>query len=133
MKVKLLVSIVYTTFLLTGCDSRNINDLHGSWQVDSVYSFYNGFDIMNPGHEPLYHFQTDGRLRMTADNEFRYFMYNVNDDSLTYTTLDDKRIDALQILMLNDTQMVLKKEKLLLFKGTNQQRYEIKYLSKVNY
>jgi hypothetical protein len=119
-------------FLLTQCHTRNITDLHGTWRVDSVYSFYNGFDMTNPGEEPLYHFQPDGRLRMTQDTEFRYFMYNIQGDSLTYTTLEDKRVDGLLIVTLNDRHLVLKKEKPLLFKGSNnQQRFEIKYFSKV--
>jgi hypothetical protein len=88
--------------------------------------------MTNPGEEPLYHFQPDGRLRMTQDTEFRYFMYNIQGDSLTYSTLEDKRVDGLLIVTLNDRHLVLKKEKPLLFKGSNnQQRFEIKYFSKV--
>ena len=119
-------------FLFTQCHTRNTTDLQGTWKLDSVYSFYNGFDMTNPGEEPLYHFQPDGRLRMTQDTEFRYFIYNIQGDSLTYSTLDDKRIDELLIVKLNDQHLILKKEKPLLFKGTNnQQRFEIKYFSKV--
>ena len=88
--------------------------------------------MTNPGEEPLYHFQPDGRLRMTQDTEFRYFIYNIQGDSLTYSTLDDRRVDGLLIVTLNDQHLVLKKEKPLLFKGSNnQQRFEIKYFSKV--
>jgi len=120
------------TFLLTQCHTRNITDLHGTWKVDSVYNFYNGFDMTNPGEEPLYHFQPDGRLRMTQDTEFRYFIYNILGDSLTYSTVDEKRVDGSLILTLNDQHLVLKKQKPLVFKGANnQERFEIKYLSKV--
>jgi hypothetical protein len=130
-KMKFLALIICITFLFTRCRTRNINDLQGSWHLDSVYSFYNGFDMTSPGQEPLYHFQQDGRLRMTQDNEFRFFLYTVQGDSLTYTSLDDKPIDGLLILTLNDQQLVLKKEKAPLFKGDKQERYEIKYFSKV--
>ena len=68
---------------------------------------------------------------MTQDNEFRFFLYTVQGDSLTYANLDDKRIDGLLILTLNDQQLVLKKEKGPLFKGDKQERYEIKYFSRV--
>lgn len=117
--------------LCSQCQTRNIEDLHGTWKVDSVYSFYNGFDMTSPGQEPLYHFQPDGRLRMTQDTEFRYFTYKMQGDSLTYSTLEDKRVDGLLIVAMNDRHLVLKKQKSLLFKGNNQDRFEIKYLSKV--
>jgi hypothetical protein len=129
--MKIQAVIICITFFFTQCRTRNIDDLHGSWHLDSVYSFYNGFDVTSPGQEPLYHFQEDGRLRMTQDNEFRFFLYNVLGDSLTYTDLDDKRIDGLLILTLNEQQLVLKKEKSPLFKSDKQERYEIKYFSRV--
>lgn len=124
----LLISIV---ILCVRCGTKNLTDLHGTWKVDSVYTFYNGFDMTNTGQEPLYHFQSDGRLRMTQDVEFRYFKYKIHGDSLTYSTLEDKRIDGLLIVALNDNSLILKKDKSLLFKGGNQQRFEIKYFSKV--
>lgn len=121
-----------TLLLLTQCRTKDVSSLHGTWKVDSVYSFYNGFDMTSPGQEPLYHFQPDGRLRMSKDKEYRYFIYKVQGDSLVYTTLEDRRVDGLLILDVNDQQLVLKKAKSNLFKGNNQERFEIKYLSKVN-
>jgi len=131
MNVKSNMLLICLTLFLIQCRDRNIHGLQGSWKVDSVYSFYNGFDMTSPGQEPLYHFQPDGRLRMTKDKEFRYFVYKVHNDSLTYMTLDDKIVDALLIMEVNDQHLVLKKDKSLLFKGRNQERYEIKYFSKV--
>lgn len=129
---KLSLLSPFGLLLFAQCQTKDINSLQGTWKVDSVYSFYNGFDMTSPGQEPLYHFQPDGRLRMTKDKEYRYFFYKVQNDSLIYTTLDDKRVDGLLILDVNDQQLVLKKSKSLLFMGGNQERYEIKYLSRVN-
>src|SRR5688572_3518236 len=112
--MKLNTFIILLLFLTTQC-TRDIHSLEGTWQVDSVYSFYNGFDMTSPGQEPLYHFQPDGRLRMTKDKEFRYFIYKVQGDSLIYTTSDDRRVDGLLILEINDQQLVLKKAKSVLF------------------
>lgn len=117
--------------MFTQCVTRNPDALQGTWKLDSVYNFYNGFNMTSPGQEPLYHFQEDGRLRMTQGNEFRFFFYNVQDDSLTYSTADERRIDRLLILTLTNQQLVLKKEKAPLFKGDKQERYEIKYFSRV--
>ena len=130
--MKLNMLIILLLLLTAQCRTRDAHRLEGTWQVDSVYSFYNGFDMTSPGQEPLYHFQPDGRLRMTKDKEFRYFIYKVQGDSLIYTTSDDRRVDGLLILEVNDQQLVLKKAKSVLFKGDNQERYEIKYLSKVD-
>jgi hypothetical protein len=130
-KMKFSALLFCTTFLLSQCTTRNVSDLHGTWKVDSVYSFYNGFDMTSAVQEPFYHFQSDGRLRMTQDLEYRYFKYSLQGDSLTYSTLENKRIDGLLIVALDEDHLVLKKDKSLLFKGGNQQRFEIKYFSKV--
>jgi hypothetical protein len=131
-KMKFSALLFFTMLLLSQCKKTNVADLHGTWKVDSVYSFYNGFDMTSAVQEPFYHFQSDGRLRMTQDLEYRYFKYNVQGDSLTYSTLEDKRIDGLLIVALDDSHLVLKKHKSLVFKGGgNQQRFEIKYFSKV--
>lgn len=132
MGMKLSTILPFLLLLFAQCQTKDINSLQGTWKVDSVYSFYNGFDMTSPGQEPLYHFQSDGRLRMTKDKEYRYFFYKVQNDSLIYTTLEDKRVDGLLILDVNDEQLVLKKSKSLLFMGGNQERYEIKYFSRVN-
>jgi hypothetical protein len=96
-----------------------------------VYTYYNGFDMTSPGKEPLYHFQDDGRLRMTQGTEFRFFIYDVGNDSLRYRTLDDQLIDAFAILDVDDRRLVLKKDKKVLFTEEGQQRFEIKYFSRV--
>lgn len=129
--MKFYALAVSITLVLSQCGTRNPDALLGTWKLDSVYNFYNGFDMTTPGQEPLYHFQEDGRLRMTQDKEFRFFLYNVQGDSLTYTSADNTRIDGLLIVTLNDQQLVLKKEKAPLFKSDRQERYEIKYFSKV--
>lgn len=132
LRMTLSTLLMLMLLVLTQCQTKDVSNLHGTWKVDSVYSFYNGFDMTSPGQEPLYHFQPDGRLRMSKDKEYRYFIYKVQNDSLIYTTVDDKRVDGLLILDVNEQQMVLKKAKSILFKGNNQERFEIKYLSKVN-
>jgi hypothetical protein len=131
-KMKYQILFVCSVMFFARCGTRNMSDLLGTWKVDSVYSYYNGFSMISASQEPLYHFQEDGQLRMTQNNEFRNFVYHVQGDSLTYSTLDDKRVDGLLILTLNDQHLVLKKTKSHLFKGVNQERYEVKYFSKIN-
>jgi hypothetical protein len=132
LSMTLSTLLMLILLLLTKCQTKDVSNLHGTWKVDSVYSFYNGFDMTSPGQEPLYHFQPDGRLRMSKDKEYRYFIYKIQNDSLIYTTADNKRVDGLLILDVNEQQLILKKAKSVLFKSNNQERFEIKYLSKVN-
>jgi hypothetical protein len=129
MKNKLLVVMI--AVMCSHCQWEK-SDLHGTWKLDSVYTYYNGFDMTSPGKEPLYHFQDDGRLRMTQGTEFRFFIYEVENDSLSYHTLDDQLIDAFEILDIDDNKLILKKEKKVLFTEKNQERFEIKYFSRVS-
>jgi hypothetical protein len=129
--VSFLMTFLGLSILCMQCETKRISQLHGTWKLDSVYSFYNGFDMTSPGQEPLYHFQPDGRLRMSQDNEYRYFTYEIQNDSLLYQTLENKRIDGLLIVDLDDDQLILKKLKRPLFNSHNQERYEIKYFSKI--
>jgi hypothetical protein len=128
MKNKLLVVMI--AIMCSHCQWEK-SDLQGTWKLDSVYTYYNGFDMTSPGKEPLYHFQDDGRLRMTQGTEFRFFVYEVGNDSLSYHTLDDQLIDAFEILDVDDNKLILKKEKKVLFTEENQERFEIKYFSRV--
>jgi hypothetical protein len=128
MKNRLLVVMIAVMY--SQCHWEK-SDLHGTWKLDSVYTYYNGFDMTSAGKEPLYHFQDDGRLRMTQGTEFRFFIYDVGNDSLRYRTLDDQLIDAFAILDVDDRRLVLKKDKKVLFTEEGQQRFEIKYFSRV--
>ena len=126
-----LTFMLCTWFLFSQCQKKDVTQLHGAWKVDSVYSFYNGFNMMSPGAEPHYHFQEDGRLRMTLDKEFRYFNYELRNDSLHYHSNDNRVEEKFLILELDENHLTLKKTKSPLFKQNNQERYEIKYLSKI--
>jgi hypothetical protein len=108
--------------------------LEGSWKVDSAVSYDNGysFTYRDLDEEPLQHYQPDGRLRMTRDTEFRFFYYDVPAaDSLVHRTLENKLIGKFQIVRLDQTQLVLRKEKAPIFSGKNQKRYELRYFSRI--
>jgi len=116
---------------LTQCQKHDAAKLFGTWKVDSVYTYYNGFNMTVPAAEPIYHFQTDGRLRMTLGKEFRYFQYEIRNDTLAYHSADNKVSEKFLIENLGADQLSLKKNKSPLFKGKKQERYEVKYFSRV--
>jgi hypothetical protein len=69
---------------------------------------------------------------MTRGNEFRFFLYELHtQDTLVHRRLDAKIFEKFLILKLDEDQLVLKKDLSPLFKGNNQERYEIRYFSSV--
>lgn len=120
--------------LCAGCGHTDPDDLQGTWKIDSIRTFYNGFTMSTTaaGDEPVHHYEPDGKLRMTQGTEFRYFLYTIRQDTLTYLTMQNKPLEVLTIVELNATHMVLQKEKKPLFNTKEQRRYEMRYYSKVN-
>jgi hypothetical protein len=120
--------------LLFACAEKDLTDLQAAWKIDSVYNYYNGYGLMTYGSDPeiIYHFQPDGRLRMTLDKEFRYLFYELKQDTLTYTDNKSRIVEKFTVLSIADEQLALQKKKTPLFNEKRQDRYEIRYLSKVH-
>ena len=129
------------TILLLQCDQgdnrhkgENIAVLQGSWKSDSIYTFYNGFGFTRHDveDEPLIHYQSDGTLKMTKGKESRAFSYRVQDnDSLLHSNRNEQILEKFLIVKLDQDKLVLKKGMRPIFRGKNQERYEIWYFSKV--
>jgi len=132
MKAKLVLIVI--TFLLFQCSSRKKSELLvGDWQVDSISTYYNGFTFMRKdvADQPLLGYQPDGKLMMTMSNESRLFTYELStQDTLIHRNTEERILDKFIVLKLDDHQLILRKETPPLFKGNNQVRYEIRYLSK---
>ncbi|HEY8934933.1 MAG TPA: hypothetical protein VIM65_06910 [Cyclobacteriaceae bacterium] len=106
----------------------------GSWKTDSVYTYYNGFGFTRTDMEetPLQHYQADGKLKMTREDETRFFFYSLPaTDSLIQQTLDRKNLGSFKILLLDENKLILKKIKSPLFSGKNQERFEVRYFSRI--
>jgi hypothetical protein len=107
--------------------------LKATWSVDSIYTFYNGFDFVqrNISDEPDLNFQENGRGMFVRKDEQRPFVYELpHADTLWLATPAGIRISTYFILKLDTKKLVLRQEKGIPFKGEGQQRYEIRYLSK---
>jgi hypothetical protein len=110
--------------------------IEGTWKIDSIYTYYNGYGFTRHDvhEEPVHHYQPDGRLRMTKEKEFRFFFYDLPDeDTLVYRKLDKEMLEKFFIVKIDQRQLVLRKERPPVFGGGNQERYEIKYFSKVKF
>lgn len=130
--IVMVCGICAVLFQCAGSDSMHL--LEGTWRMDSVYSYYNGFtftrkDISN---EPLQRYQPDGRLIMTIKEESRTFYFSVPvQDSLIHQDSDKSVIDKFAIVRLDKDILALKKSLNPVFKGPQQERYEVRYFSKV--
>jgi hypothetical protein len=134
-KMKVRFSLLALAILLQQCAQTDKNALlQGAWRTDSVYTYYNGFGFTKRDleEEPLRHYQADGKLMMTRDKEFRFFSYRIqNNDSLIHLNPKVKTVEKFLIIDLDHNRMILRKELRPLFQGPSQQRYEIRYLSRV--
>jgi hypothetical protein len=126
---------VFLAIVLVACnDSDRRTLIQGSWKKDSVYTYYNGYGLTFRDMEesPIQHYQPNGRLRMTRDQESRYFLYSLpSGDSLIQQTLDQKNLGRFLILTLDDGHLALKKSSSPIFPGKNQEKYEIQYFSRI--
>jgi len=119
--------------LLMRCENDRRAEVIGTWKIDSVYSYYNryGFTHYNPPVNPLFHFQADGKLKMTLKEESRFQTYTLpHPDSLVFYGPDSTVVAKYLIVELTENRLVLKERKQPLFKGENQERYELKYFSR---
>ena len=131
MKMKLVVAAIAFLAIRCGASDKK-SSIIGRWKVDSIYTYYNGFTFTRKDieDEPLLEYQFDGRLKMTKGKEFRFFLFDMSTaDTLFHRDLDHKVIDKFLVRELNADQLILRKEMRPVFKGNNQRRYEIRYLS----
>lgn len=132
MKIRLILSGL--TLLIIQCSTIDKkSSIVGSWRVDSIYTYYNGFTFTRKDidDEPLLDYQSDGRLKMTKGEEVRFFLYDVlTQDTLFHRNLDHEVLEKFLIQELDVNQLVLRKEMRPVFAGNSQKRYEIRYLSK---
>jgi hypothetical protein len=79
-----------------------------------------------------YTYDAQGRVRVAWLGTTREMTYKlVGADSLYYFK-DGQDVSRFRILGLNDTQLVLRKNKPPLFTGNGQERYEVRYFTRID-
>lgn len=122
-------------FTLVFCDSTQSRKkiLVGAWKTDSTFMFYNGFSQSQykEGADWATHlYHADGKVEEQKFGTSRKHRYDLQADTLIW--FDANEGQRFLILELQPKRMVLKKSKPPLFPGENQERYEIRYFSKIN-
>ncbi len=105
----------------------------GSWKVDSVYAYYNGFDYWEykEGADwAAYEYTADGQMKEVKFDTYRPYQYRIAEDTLFWIAQQEPNSGAFQILELRPDYMVLRKDKAPIFSGRRQDRYEIRFFSR---
>jgi hypothetical protein len=108
--------------------------LEGSWKPDSIYSYYNGFSFTKRDlyNIPFLHYRRNGSLEMTLGDESRFFSFKTEGDTLFHLNAANDTIDKFMIIASDNKRLILKKELNPLFSGPRQERYELRYFSRVS-
>ncbi|MFO7826732.1 MAG: hypothetical protein R6V72_22560 [Cyclobacterium sp.] len=120
--------------LLSACQRNTEQQLLGKWKLDSAYYHYNqfGFSSGDWHQEEVYEFLPSGETRTIAQNSFLSNEYEIKDGQLRYLDKEGVLINTYEILLVDGDQLVLRAEKEPLFKGNNQNRFEVRYFSKLD-
>lgn len=106
----------------------------GAWKVDSTYTFYNGFDFTEKqdGFDwAVLLYEPNNLVKEIKYGTYRQHQYEwIGRDSLVFKDFHGNIASAFSVLKLNDVQLVLRKSKAPLFKGANQNRFEVRYFSR---
>ena len=130
------IILVCLMVCLWGC-SKNSNrkQIIGTWEIDSVYTYYNRFDqsLGKSDDRPVYSYGKNGIMHEIKGElgEKSFFYEFIGNDSLFIHPTSSGNEAYYEIIRLNRNIMVLKKNKKPVFPGGDQHRYEIRYFSKI--
>ena len=119
-----------------GCGGPSLerDQLAGSWKIDSIYRYYNGFEQRQLGtpQDPTYHYLPGDKVREQKGRDYQeYRLLWVEPDSLVYLAPDGGEIGRYQVLHLDAQQLVLKRAQPMIFPGAGQTRFEVRYFSRL--
>ncbi|KYP15167.1 MAG: hypothetical protein A1D16_00390 [Flavihumibacter sp. CACIAM 22H1] len=116
------------------CQNKSNPELAGAWQIDSVFDFYNGFTFMDthPTPREVHVYQADKTMLRRGMGEEKLYYYELDGNRLFIRDLPNSAVSNEQeIVRLDSSQLVLRKNKKPQFEGRNQERYELRYFSRV--
>lgn len=131
--MKTIIAPLLFILLAWGCGKDRREMIVGKWKVDSIYTYYNGYGTMDGDSLDLeqYSYEENGDMKVSWLGSTKQMMYTLKGrDSLLYF---ENGLEASRyvIVGLNSKQLVLKKTKQPLFNGNGQERYEVRYFSRV--
>ncbi len=131
---KLALSLTLCVAMLSACQRTPEQQLEGKWKLDSAYYHYNQFGFSSGGwhQEEVYEFLPSGETRTIAQNAVLSNDYKVDGNQVNYFDAEGVLINTYEILAVDRDHLVLRAEKQPLFEGNNQNRFEVRYFSKLD-
>lgn len=117
--------------LTASCRADYSTTIVGTWQVDSVASFYNGFTYRSSARHwnEFHQYDTTHVVIQRTDGSQR-LPYLIDQDTLRFLDAQRTPVSQFTIIGLTDSLMILRKEHSPLWPGPQQQRYEVRYFSR---
>ncbi|MCB0629794.1 MAG: hypothetical protein R2824_02110 [Saprospiraceae bacterium] len=113
-----------------------VERLLGAWKVDSTYTYYNGFSYTQreEGSDwATYVYEPDGIMKEIKYGSFQsYFFDWQGKDTIALRSTQGGDKLYFQVLSLDPQTLVLKRSRSPIFSGNNQERYEIRFLSRTD-
>jgi hypothetical protein len=128
----LFITGILIAVFFSSCQSEAQTYLPGTWRIDSVYDYYNGFSYTNRNPTPreMYDYRKDSTVLRKGMGEQLLYRYSLKDSTLAIIA-SGRQIDQFTIIHIDEALLVLKKDKRFLFPGNKQQRYEVRYFTKI--
>ncbi len=120
--------------LLFSCDTSYEQKIIGEWRLDSAYYHYNQFNYSSQGwhQEETYKYLPTGEAITSAVNASVSNKYSIEANHLKYFDGKGELVNVYDILSIDAENMVLRTDKKPLFKGKNQNRFEVRYFSRMD-
>jgi hypothetical protein len=126
--------ILLAILCFSACSEPNATKILGSWQIDSIYDYHNGFTFTNRSPHPreVYEYKTDNTVLRKGMGEQLEYHYTCHDSILKLSSSKGAELGEVTIVHLDDKTLALKENKKPLFPGKNEMRYEIRYFSRLD-
>ena len=129
-----IVVFFFLGFINFSCNSGvDQKKLQGAWRIDSLYDFYNGFTYMNRNPQPaeVHVYQGEHTMLRRGMGHERPYYYSIDGNKLMMSDTLGAPASPHIVLRLDSSQLVLKKESAPIFPGEKQERYVIRYFTKI--
>lgn len=107
--------------------------LVGSWRLDSIYYFDNGFTYTNRAPYPseVHVYKSDSTFLRKGMGREKLFTYYLNKKELVIKDSSGGPDAKLTIIRADSNVLAIRKEKSLVFPGKNQERFEIRFFTRL--
>tara|TARA_R110002124_G_C8971436_1_gene515159 strand:+ start:4719 stop:5120 length:402 start_codon:yes stop_codon:yes gene_type:complete len=132
LKTGLIFCLIFGFTL--SCETSYEQKIIGEWRLDSAYYHYNQFNFSSHGwhQEETYKYLPTGETITSAVNSSVSNKFSIEDKRLKYFDSNGELVNIYDILSIDGKNMVLRTDKKPIFKGKNQNRFEVRYFSKMN-